>query len=178
MKKIASVEGLSTNALLRLFGFIKSELWLRQYRHPVGDRAVWLIERYFGGKRMKPTNKGFDLLLPDGRRVEVKARCIMSPLDGTRILASDIRCLEGQQFDVLAMVVFHSDLSVARALLIPYEVVRSRAYYSRHSNAWRFYYGDDLLKCPGVKEITREIAVCEADERKRGTENVSLVLSS
>jgi hypothetical protein len=162
MKKLVNVEGLSTNALLRVFASLKTELRLRKFRNPIEDRAVQLIEEFLEGQKMRPSNKGFDLLLADGQRVEVKARCIIE-YTGSRILASDIRCLKKKQFDVLAMIIFHCDLTVARALLIPYQVVAERAQYSRHSNAWRFYIREDLLTLPGVRDITKELNALEAE---------------
>jgi hypothetical protein len=162
MKKLVNVEGLSTNALLRVFASLKTELRLRKYLNPIGDHGVQLVEQCLGGKRMRPSNKGFDLLLPDGRRVEVKARCIIE-YTGSRILASDIRCLKKKQFDLLAMIIFHCDLTVAQAFLIPHQVVAERAQYSRHSNAWRFYIREDLLTLPGVRDITKELKALEAE---------------
>jgi hypothetical protein len=177
MKKITeNVAGLPNNAVLRLYAFLKNELRLRKFRNPVGDHAVQLIEWYLGGKRMRPSNKGFDLLLPDGRRVEVKARCVMS-YNGSRILASDIRCLQEKQFDLLAMVILHADLTVARAFLIPYSVVAGRAKYSAHSNAWKFYWSEDLLNLPGVRDITKALKAIEAEDAD-ALHQYSLVLTA
>ena len=164
MKKIAkNVEGLSTYALLRLFSILKNELSLRQYRNPVADRAVRLAAQCLNAKLMGLSNKGFDLLLQDGAKIEVKARCISS-YDGGRILASDIRCLDEKLFDWLAMVIFHPDMTVARAFLIPHHVVAERAQYSRHSNASRFYVRESLLTMPGVRDITKALQAIEAED--------------
>jgi hypothetical protein len=168
MKKIAeNVAALSTYALLRLFSILKNELSLRQYRYPVADRAVRLVAQYLSAKPMSLSNKGFDLLMQDGGKVEVKARCISS-YDGGRALASDIRCLDEKLFDWLAMVIFHSDMTVSRAFLVPHRVVLEKAYFSKHSNAWRFYVQEELLLCLGVKEITRELQALEDEESKSG----------
>lgn len=164
MKKIATnVEGLSMNALLRLYARLKTELRLRDFRNPIGDHAVEIVVKYLGGKKMRASNKGFDLLLPGGERVEVKARCIMS-YNGSRILVSDIRCLREKRFDLLAVIIFHADLTVARAFLIPHTVIAERATYSQHSNAWKFYFHEDLLNMPGVREITGALREIEAED--------------
>jgi hypothetical protein len=176
MKMISTTaEDLSTNALLRIYAFFKHQLRERKYRNPVADHAVQLILRYLGGQRMKNCNKGYDLRMPDGRRVEVKARCIIA--NGTRVLASDIRCLKAQQFDLLAMVVFHADLTVARAFLVPHAVVVESATYSPHSNAWRFYLHENLLNLPGVREITEELKAVEAEGASKAMQ-YSLVVTA
>lgn len=162
MKKIATnVEGLSMNALLRLYARLKKELRLRDFRNPIADHAVEIVVKYLGGMKMRASNKGFDLLLPDGQRVEVKARCIMS-YSGSRILVSDIRCLREKRFDLLAVIILHADLAVAGAFLLPYSVVAGCAKYSAHSNAWKFYWCKDLLNLPGVRDITEELKALEA----------------
>ncbi len=65
-------------------------------------------------------NEGWDLNLPDGKKVEVKSvyQSSVRPRPPTVVLKGDL------SFDVLVIVVFKPDLQFERSILIPNDVVR------------------------------------------------------
>lgn len=67
----------------------------------VGEFAEQLVFMHYGGKLSKASTKGYDLLLDDGKKVQVKAR--MS--ENERVQLSDFR---SDNYDFLVVVVFSS----------------------------------------------------------------------
>jgi hypothetical protein len=71
---------------------------------------------------------------------------------------SDLRGLKRAQFDYLVVVLYHADMTVWKACVIPYHIVRRRAkYYHRKSKARKFYARDKIWKIRGVRDISAQL---------------------
>jgi len=57
--------------------------------------------------------------------------------------------------------VFREDFSVARACLVPHEVVLEHATYRAHVNGWILFLRPKLWDVPGVIDITAEIQAAQ-----------------
>lgn len=101
---------------------------------PLGDYAEGLVAGAYGGELQPNSNKSFDVLTPDGRRVQVKARTVG---DADRD-ASKISMFRSFDFDAAVVVAFDmSSYEVVWAREIPADELQSRASYSAHTNAHR-----------------------------------------
>jgi hypothetical protein len=69
---------------------------------PVGGYGGWLVARAFGGRRQGKSNKGVDVLVPGGARLQVKARWL--PLERDSRQRSAIRSLDQRGFDYLVAI--------------------------------------------------------------------------
>lgn len=126
---------------------------LRSANNPTGDYAEWLFCRAFGWEQAANSVKGFDATDEDGIRYQIKGRRMHQ--HNTSRQLSAIRDLEG--FDVLAGILFDASFAVARAALIPSEVVRERSKFTQHTNSHRFLLRDDIWNAPGVRDVTASL---------------------
>lgn len=55
------------------------------------------------------------------------------------------------------------EFRVLRAALVPVEVVRKLARYSKHTNSWRFILHDNVWKISGVRDVTGELQKAAQD---------------
>jgi len=86
--------------------------------NPVGEYAEYLVATAFGGERMPNANEGYDIILKDGTKIEVKGRIF----EGRRVPRSDVKnsIIESKAFDFLVYVVFNENMMVKYALKIPF----------------------------------------------------------
>ncbi|MGH7748893.1 MAG: hypothetical protein ACREQ5_29640, partial [Candidatus Dormibacteria bacterium] len=89
-----------------------------------------------------PSTKGWDVLTPDGRRLQVKSRIVRDRKDaGQRQLSA----LRSWDFEELAVVLFNPDFTVWQAVTVTRDVVQTRARFSEHVNASRLMATAPLL---------------------------------
>jgi hypothetical protein len=70
---------------------------------------------------------------------------------------SAIRDIGGDNFDVLAGVLFDDDYRVVRAILIPRATVAENSTYIAHTNSNKFMLRDEVWNMPAVRDVTHEI---------------------
>lgn len=126
---------------------------LRSANNPTGDYAEWLFCRAFGWEQAANSVKGYDATDVDGIRYQIKGRRLHQ--HNTSRQLSAIRDLDG--FDVLAGVLLDASFAVARAALIPPDVVREHARFTQHTNSHRFLLRDDIWNAAGVRDVTDEL---------------------
>ena len=147
------LDALSSRALVELHVDIGEALRdrgvVRSGNGLTGELAEHIFLTAFGWDRARASQAGYDASA-EGLRYQIKARR-MSLSGGSRQMGA-IRDLEG--FDVLAVILFDRRYRVARAALIPAEVVAARADYVAHTNSWRFMFEDSVLAEPGVTDVT------------------------
>lgn len=149
----------SAEALLRLHYNVLDELKargiIRSACAPIGEYAEVLFCEAFAWDRVeRNANAGFDATDKAGNRIQIKARRVVGPK--SRQLGA-MRNLERRPFDQLAAVLFARNLEVARAAIIPLEVVRARALHDRYTNSYKLMLDDDVWALPGVEDVTRQI---------------------
>ena len=123
--------------------------------NPIADMAERVIADYHGVDPEPPNTKGYDVVSESGSTIQVKA---LRRTGASRRTLSALRTFD---FDLLAAVVFESDMRLVEAVLIPVEVVRE---YARWSNTWsahRLSLTQRLLADPRVERVA-------ADELVRG----------
>jgi hypothetical protein len=93
-----------------------------------------------------------DLVLADGRRVQVKTRVISEPPKAGQLQTSPFRSWD---FDLAAFVLFRDyDYAVLRGVLLPVEVVRDRSSFRIHVNGSVVMIRGALLEHGEAEDIT------------------------
>ncbi len=155
---------LSPPELLRLHAAIGEELRergiVRSSNNPVGDFAEFLFCKAFSWTQAGNSKKSADALCSAGKLYQVKSRRPTRHNPSRQLSA--IRDLDKGGFDYLAGVIFYEDYSVARAAIIPYNLVLANATYVARTNSWKFYLRDAVWDWPGVEDVTTQVrAACD-----------------
>jgi hypothetical protein len=151
----------SAEALLRLHYHVLDELKargiIRNASAPIGEYAeVLFCEAFAWDRAGRNSNAGFDATDKAGNRIQIKARRIIGP--GSRQLGS-IRNLKQSPFDKLAAILFARNLDIARAAIIPLEVVRARSVHDPYTNSYKFMLHDEVWNIPGVEDVTNQVQI-------------------
>ncbi|WP_375270676.1 hypothetical protein [Sphingomonas sp.] len=102
------------------------------------------------------SNAGFDARDSATRqRYEVKARRLTSPNQSAQLSA--LRGLPEQRFDLIAVLLFAADFSVATAALIPHVLVLQRGSYVAHTNSWRLVVTPAQLAHTSIEDVTTAV---------------------
>jgi hypothetical protein len=112
---------------LRTMGVIRSA------NAPAGDYAEWLFQRALGGEIVDSHSvRSYNLTLPDGDRVQVKARVVSDPPGKGQLQASPFRSWD---FEFAGLLLLRdSDYTVLRAAMVPVDVVRASATFRTYVN--------------------------------------------
>lgn len=168
MSDLPDLTTVSISALLQLHGDILEELKnrdvLRTDNNPTGDYGEFLFQKAYGWVLEGNSSSGYDAIDNDGIRYQIKCRRITVP-NGSRQLSS-IRNLPDIPFDFLAGLLIDGRFRVIRAALIPVDVVKKEATYTKHVNAWRFMLRDAVWNIPGVQDVTSKLKATEASLQK------------
>ena len=134
---------------------------LRTNNAPLGDYAEWLLHRALGGALADSTSaKSYDLILEDGRRVQIKARLVSEPPTRGQLQTSPFRSWD---FDLAALMLFHSDsYAPALAVLAPVQILRHHARHRQHVNGDVVFIRPPLITAPGVTDITGVVVTAHA----------------
>ncbi len=154
------IQSLSSTDLLSLHAKVSDELRRREImrtaNNPTGDLGEYLFCKAFGWIQERNSKKGFDALSADGTRYQIKARRIIKKTNGERQL-SIIRNIEEKDFDFLAGILFTENYAIARAAIIPCQIVIEKAKYTAHANGHTFFLTDDIWSVSGVRDVTEEL---------------------
>lgn len=150
----------SDGQIVALYGEVMHELHRRGVVHsgnnPIADMAERVMADYYGVEPAPPNTKSYDVVTVDGTRVQVKA------LRRTRTSRRNLSALRTFDFDVLAAVVFESDMRLVEAVLMPVDLVREYAGWSNTWNAHRVSLTQRLLADPRVERISAEALLRQA----------------
>jgi hypothetical protein len=128
---------------------------LRSSNNPTADLAEYLFCRAFGWTQAGNFHPSADATCSEGRLYQIKARRI-TPQNASRQLSA-LRGLSAGGFDFLAGVLFSPNYKVARAAIIPHDLVLKNSTYVKHTNSWRFLLRDAAWGWPGVRCVTKEL---------------------
>ena len=163
MSGAPDLKSVETGTLLKLSVDILEELRareiLRSANNPTGDYGEYLFCRAFGWTQQANSKSGFDALDAEGTRIQIKARRPHSRNPSRQL--SGIRNIEKRPFDLLAGVIFLEDYRVARAALVPFELVQAHVRRSDHTNSALFYLRDDVWAWDGVEDVTDQLRAVE-----------------
>ncbi len=129
---------------------------VRSNNAPAGDYAEWLVAKALGGKLADTSSeKSWDVSLPSGQRIQVKARVTSVPLRAGQLQTSPFRSWE---FDTAAFVLLAAeDYRVTRAALVPVAVVREHARWRSHVNGHVVMMNTALLDHPEATGLTEAL---------------------
>lgn len=127
---------------------------LREYGiRDAADYAEVLVAEALGGEREQSgVTRGFDVLAPRYRRIEVKCRQL--PLDGRSEERVAIGNSKESGFDYLAIVIFFPDFRVRGAVLVPYPEIWKYVKLSQYN---RISYSQ-ACRLNGAIDITESVA--------------------
>lgn len=122
------VKALRTREILRLYAALLEELIARKVvrtrNAPAGDLAETLVAVAYRGTLAPNSEKSWDVLAPDGRRLQVKSRLIGVHSGGSQTFSF----FRSWDFDARVFVLFESSsYEVTRAVEVPVEGIRARA---------------------------------------------------
>ncbi|MEX1134705.1 MAG: hypothetical protein WED83_07670 [Acidimicrobiia bacterium] len=131
------IEELATIDLMRLHRASLYELHrrgiVRTLNAPQGDWAELLVATAYNGRLASNSEKSFDIVADDGRRLQVKARVIDHRHVGSHITSP----FRSWDFDAAVVVLLDPvDLSVGRASELPVAIVQVTATYRSHVNGY------------------------------------------
>lgn len=154
------LEKLSVPQLLGCYGDILEALRVRKIirstNNPAGDLAELLFCKTFDWVQEKNSKAGFDAVDPtSGTRYQIKGRR-PTPSNKSRELGA-IRKIESNEFHYLAAILFNTDFSVYKAVIIPHGVVLECSKLVEHTNASKFLLTDTIIKRPETQDVTEQI---------------------
>jgi hypothetical protein len=138
--------GLSTGKLLALSRMILAELRnrevIRSGNAPAGDYAELLVRVATGGELAAASQKSWDVLTPEGVRLQVKARVMTNPRSAGERQLSVFRSWD---FDAALVVLFDDEFRVWRATRLPVSQLERVARFVEHVKGYRVVANDALL---------------------------------
>jgi hypothetical protein len=160
----------STPDLLRHFANILDELKqrgvVRTRNNPVADYAEWMVAQRLDLSLERNSKSGYDAINTSGERFQIKSRRL-DPSNNSRQL-SVIRNLHAGEFDYLIGILFDRDFTVNKAYKIPHSVIAKYARFSKHQNGHIFHLRGDILRDPGVEDITHVFSNDRATDAQHG----------
>jgi hypothetical protein len=127
---------------------------VRSSNNPMADLSELIAAKALGIQLVGKSSAGHDAMNPAGLRYQVKGRRL-TVHNPSRQLSFG---LEAKLFDFVMGVLFSSDFRVARACVIPFEVVRRWAALVAKLVGHRFLLRDEVSSEPIVRDITKEAA--------------------
>lgn len=152
---------LSSRELLRLYSqtltVLRDREVIRTRNAPAGDLAEWLVARAYDGAVQPNSNKSFDVLTKDGRRLQVKCRVLKVP--GTQIYS----LFRTWDFDACVFILFDPDTyDVTRAVEVPAAGLPALSRHSKWVAGDRVQVRTDLLQVPGARDVSSELIAAQA----------------
>lgn len=149
---VSGLEDKTDAELVAIYGEVMSELQrrgvVRSGNNPIADMAERVIADYFGVSPLPPNNKSFDLVAPDGAKIEVKA---LRRTKASRRGLSPLRTLD---FDYVAVVIFAADMSLQEAIFVPNVAVRAHMGWSKTWKSNRLSVTQKLLNDERVRRVS------------------------
>ena len=129
---------------------------VRTNNAPAGDYAEWLVAKALGGAIADNRSaKSYDITLPDGDRIQVKARLVSDPVTRGQLQTSAFRSWD---FELACFVLLRGDdYTVHRAVLMSQLIAQSLASRMEHVNGWRILMTEAVLSHSDARDITDQM---------------------
>jgi hypothetical protein len=141
-----NLDKLTTRELLELSRRVLAELRRREVirsgNAPAGDYAELVVKLATGGELAPNSQKSWDVMTPEGDRLQVKARVVTDPTNAGQRQLSTFRSWE---FDFTLIVLFDDDFRVWKAAKLESKVMREQARPDPHVGGFRLLATDSLL---------------------------------
>lgn len=148
---------MTSRTLLQMYARILTELVergvTRTRNAPVGDIAEFLVCSAYNGELAPPSEKSWDVLGPDGRKIQVKSRLVVSGAKGTQQYSP----FRSWDFDVCVFVTFDaSTYDVLQALEVLSQDIQTIAAPVPHvgATAARVNTRTDFAQFPDTADVT------------------------
>ena len=145
---------------LRVYARILTELVergvTRSRNAPVGDVAEYLVHIAYGGELAPPSEKSWDVLAEDGRRIQVKCRLVLPSSRGTQQYSP----FRSWDFDACVFITFDAyTYDVIQALEVPTDGIRTVASPVPHAGvtAARVHTKTRFIELPGAVDVTARL---------------------
>jgi len=125
-----------------------------RHRNWTGTSKPQLVARAKGGAALENSNRGFDVVMPDGTKWEVKSRRL--PDNRSKELG-DLGPIDTWSFDTLAAVVFESDFTALLACAIPRAVAAEVVRMKSDGKRYVIYLSDAVCNHAGVIDLAPEL---------------------
>lgn len=143
---VGALADLSVGELLALSRGILAELRergvIRSGNAPAGDYAELLVQRATKGELAPNSQRSWDVLTPEGERLQVKARVVTAP---TRAGERQLSVFRSWDFDALVIVLFDDGFRVWRATRLPASLLEQQSRFIEHVRGYRVMAKDALL---------------------------------
>lgn len=152
------VKALRTREILRLYAALLEELInrkvVRTRNAPAGDLAETLVAVAYRGTLAPNSEKSWDVLAEDGRRLQVKSRLVGRHTGGSQIFS----VFRSWDFDACVLILLDAaSYDVVSAVEVPPEVARSKARRSAWVSGDRIRVREDFTGLPGVVDVTARV---------------------
>lgn len=152
------LKGASTSELLSSYREVLAELRRREIvrtgNAPTGDYAETLVKVAFKGELAPNSEKSWDVLTPDGEKLQVKSRLLDDPTKSKQRQLSPIR---SWGFDFLVIVLFDSNFRVWRGAKVPAALVQGTGTHSDWVNGELIIARDSLFAHTEAEDITSRL---------------------
>jgi hypothetical protein len=126
---------------------------------PVGDYAEYLVAIALGGQLALSSEKSWDVLSPDGEKLQVKARVVSDPAEPGQLQLSPFRSFG---FDSAIIVLLSAtDYAVSRASKVPRHVVESSTVYRQHVNGNVLHARPEIMGHPDATDLTATLRAAQ-----------------
>jgi hypothetical protein len=146
-RRVNRLADLSVGELLALSRAILAELRsrgvIRSGNAPAGDYAELLVQRATHGELAPNSQRSWDVLTPEGERLQVKARVITA---ANRAGERQLSVFRSWDFDALVIVLFDDNFRVWRAARLAAGLLEQQSRFIEHVRGYRVMATDPLLE--------------------------------
>ncbi len=130
---------------------------IRTNNNPIGDIAEAIVAAHYNGERGSFSQAGWDVLLRDGTKLQVKA-LRLAGARGRRNLSP----IRDTDYDVVIVVIFDENFRVTEALRIERETVELLFPHRAHLNGRIITVTKNLRAADGVRVVKLSDAALDA----------------
>lgn len=164
---LSDLPTLSESELFSLYrailGELKSRNVIRTENAPVGDCAEYLVATALGGQRARNSEKSWDVLDKDGKKLQVKARVVAEPVRPDQLQLSPFHSFT---FDFAVIVLLSAtDYAVSRASKVPRQVVESFAIHRAYVNAKVLFARPEIMGHPDAVDLTAALRAVQTGRK-------------
>ncbi len=117
----------------------------------VGELAEKLVSSFYKGKQLGASTKSYDIILSDGKKIQVKAR----QLESTP--TTQLGIIRSWEFDSLVVVLFNRNGSIYKAIEIDSNTAKKFAKENSYQHGFVITTTNEFLNNDKVKDITDEL---------------------
>lgn len=116
----------------------------------LGEVSERIVATFHDGKLLAASSASADVILPDGKRIQVKSR---TP---RQTLTTSLGIVRSWDFDILAVLLFDEFGDIIFGGEIDVDSTRKHAVANRHQNGWVITTTNNFLNDPRMKNLTRQ----------------------